>query len=358
MITDVNIYIYNISADPRREHGERVREPTPRGSSETHSEIVFSKDCSVGFEICQQETYNVRERRGRHEVASKWSRKTHLDIVSFGLLWLGSRPVRKRRLTLTLGNNVGLRFSSRPATLFWCCEGGVQGASREPGSRSIYATITASDIIGAQPPDFSPMSTCCTSNKLAERIPFDVASSIVPTPMRPNPCNFCVWQQFPNQDARHDPCPGRHRPCKTPSPIGHATFNKVPRFYLEWIFSLWFAMERRFHTAHLPRTAESASSPSIVATATAEPERPTNFSPISFSAWNSAHYRPGRVTANKKDPAAGGRKQQEQAEASRSRQKPWEASKKQQQLPQRQQESSKSNPFLLLITPPPNNKTY
>ena len=30
----------------------------------------------------------------------------------------------------------------------------------------------------------------------------------------------------------------RHRPCKTPFPIGNATFNKVPRFYLKWFFSL------------------------------------------------------------------------------------------------------------------------
>ena len=69
---------------------------------------------------------------------------------------------------------------------------------------------------------------------------------------------------------------------------------------------------------------------------------PTNFAPISFSAWNSAHHRPGKVTAKKiqQKTAAVGRKQQEQAEASRSRQKPSEASKNQQQLPQRQQEQS------------------
>ena len=30
--------------------------------------------------------------------------------------------------------------------------------------------------------------------------------------------------------------------------------------------------------------------------ATAEPGRPTNFAPISFSAWNSAHHRPRKVT--------------------------------------------------------------
>ena len=80
-----------------------------------------------------------------------------------------------------------------------------------------------------------------------------------------------------------------------------------------------------------------------------ETRSPTNFAPISFSAWNSAHHRPGKVTA-KKDPAensssrqktaGAGRSQQEQAEASRSRQKPSEASKNQQQLPQRQQEQS------------------
>ena len=79
------------------------------------------------------------------------------------------------------------------------------------------------------------------------------------------------------------------------------------------------------------RLAGGASSPSIIATATAEPGSPINFAPISFSAWNSAHHRPGKVTA-KKDPAensssrqktaGAGRSQQEQAEAIRSQQKP------------------------------------
>ena len=79
------------------------------------------------------------------------------------------------------------------------------------------------------------------------------------------------------------------------------------------------------------RLAGGASSPSIIATATVEPGSPINFAPISFSAWNSAHHRPGKVTA-KKDPAensssrqktaGAGRSQQEQAEAIRSQQKP------------------------------------
>ena len=83
-------------------------------------------------------------------------------------------------------------------------------------------------------------------------------------------------------------------------------------------------MERQCTQILLLGITERASLTSIVTTA--EPGSPTNFAPISFSAWNSVHHRPG--------------KQQEQAEASRSRQKPSEASKNQQQLPQRQQEES------------------
>ena len=83
-------------------------------------------------------------------------------------------------------------------------------------------------------------------------------------------------------------------------------------------------MERRCTQILLLGITERAFLTSTVATA--EPGSPTNFAPISFSEWNSVHHRPG--------------KQQEQAEASRSRQKPSEASKNQQQLPQRQQEQS------------------
>ena len=106
--------------------------------------------------------------------------------------------------------------------------------------------------------------------------------------------------------SKRSPRPlSRHRPCKTPFPIGNATFNKLPRFCLKWVFLINSQWNAGFIQPFLPRTAESASSPSIVATATAEPGSPTNFAPISFSAWNSAHHRPGKVTAKKEDPAAG-----------------------------------------------------
>ena len=86
----------------------------------------------------------------------------------------------------------------------------------------------------------------------------------------------------------------------------------------------------------------AASLPSIIATATAEPEVPPTLLPSPF-----LHGTPPTTGPEKSQPkkiqqktAAVGRKQQEQAEASRSRQKPSEASKNQQQLPQRQQEQS------------------
>ena len=102
--------------------------------------------------------------------------------------------------------------------------------------------------------------------------------------------------------SKRSPRPlSRHRPCKTPFPIGNATFNKLPRFYVKWVFFITSQWNAGFIQPFLPRTAESASSPSIVATATAEPGSPTNFAPISFSAWNSAHHRPGKVTAKKED---------------------------------------------------------
>ena len=118
--------------------------------------------------------------------------------------------------------------------------------------------------------------------------------------------------------SKRSPRPlSRHRPCKTPFPIGNATFNKLPRFYLKWVFLINSQWNAGFIQPFLPRTAESASSPSIVATATAEPGSPTNFAPISFSAWNSAHHRPGKVTAKKEDPAAG-RNHQKPAKTSSS----------------------------------------
>ena len=88
-----------------------------------------------------------------------------------------------------------------------------------------------------------------------------------------------------SQSKRSPRPPSRHRPCKTPFPIGNATFNKLPRFYLKWVFLINSQWNAGFIQPFLPRTAESASSPSIVATATAEPGSPTNFAPISFSAW-------------------------------------------------------------------------
>ena len=101
-------------------------------------------------------------------------------------------------------------------------------------------------------------------------------------------------------------------------------------------------MERRFTQIFLLRLAGSASLPSIIATATAEPEVPPTLLPSPF-----LHGTPPTTGPEKSQPkkiqqktAAVGRKQQEQAEASRSRQKPSEASKNQQQLPQRQQEQS------------------
>ena len=101
-------------------------------------------------------------------------------------------------------------------------------------------------------------------------------------------------------------------------------------------------MERRFTQIFLLRLAGSASLPSIIATATAEPEVPPTLLPSPF-----LHGTPPTTGPEKSQPkkiqqktAAVGRKQQEQAEASRSRQKPSEASKNQQQLPQRQQEES------------------
>ena len=115
--------------------------------------------------------------------------------------------------------------------------------------------------------------------------------------------------------SKRSPRPlSRHRPCKTPFPIGNATFNKLPRFYLKWVFLINSQWNAGFIQPFLPRTAESASSPSIVATATAEPGSPTNFAPISFSAWNSARHRPGKVTAKKKI--------LQQAETIRNQQKP------------------------------------
>ena len=116
--------------------------------------------------------------------------------------------------------------------------------------------------------------------------------------------------------SKRSPRPlSRHRPCKTPFLIGNATFNKVPRFYLKWVFLINSQWNAGFIQLFLPRTAESASSPSIVATATAEPGSPTNFAPISFSAWNSAHHRPGKVTAKKEDPAAGRNHQKQMLKA-------------------------------------------
>ena len=69
--------------------------------------------------------------------------------------------------------------------------------------------------------------------------------------------------------SKRSPRPlSRHRPCKTPFPIGNATFNKLPRFYLIWVFLINWQWNAGFIQPFLPRIAESASSPSIVATAT------------------------------------------------------------------------------------------
>ena len=134
--------------------------------------------------------------------------------------------------------------------------------------------------------------------------------------------SFSQWNRSPRPLSRH-------RPCKNLFPIRTAMFKKVSKFYLKWRFLKYFTMERRRTQILLLGNTERASLTSIVATA--EPGSPTNFAPISFSAWNSAHHRPGKVTA-KKDPAensssrqktaGAGRSQQEQAEAIRSQQKP------------------------------------
>ena len=98
-----------------------------------------------------------------------------------------------------------------------------------------------------------------------------------------------------SQSKRSPRTLSRHRPCKTTFPIGNATFNKLPRFYLKWVFLINSQWNAGFIQPFLPRTAESASSPSIVATATAEPGSPTNFAPISFPAWNSNIWTPLNV---------------------------------------------------------------
>lgn len=142
---------------------------------------------------------------------------------------------------------------------------------------------------------------------------FSVARAVLP-----NAKVLAMFAFDSYSQSKRSPRPlSRHRPCKTPFPIGNATFNKLPRFYLKWVFLINSQWNAGFIQPFLPRTAESASSPSIVATATAEPGSPTNFAPISFSAWNSAHHRPGKVTAKKEDPAAG-RNHQKPAKTSSS----------------------------------------
>ena len=132
--------------------------------------------------------------------------------------------------------------------------------------------------------------------------------------LHPNAKVLAMFAFDSYSQSKRSPRPlSRHRPCKTPFPIGNATFNKLPRFYLKWVFLINSQWNAGFIQPFLPRTAESASSPSIVATATAEPGSPTNFAPISFSAWNSAHTGP-----EKSQP----KKIQQQAETIRNQQKP------------------------------------
>ena len=109
---------------------------------------------------------------------------------------------------------------------------------------------------------------------------------------------------IPNLNARHDPCPSTDL-AKPLSPLETLRLTSYHGSISKWVFLINSQWNVGFIQPFLPRTAESASSPSIVATATAEPGSPTNFAPISFSAWNSAHHRPGKVTAKKEDPAAG-----------------------------------------------------
>ena len=121
---------------------------------------------------------------------------------------------------------------------------------------------------------------------------------------------------IPNLNARHDPCPGTDL-AKPLSPLETLRLTSYHGSISKWVFLMNSQWNAGFIQPFLPRTAESASSPSIVATATAEPGSPTNFAPISFSAWNSAHHRPGKVTAKKEDPAAG-RNHQKPAKTSSS----------------------------------------
>ena len=61
--------------------------------------------------------------------------------------------------------------------------------------------------------------------------------------------------------SKRSPRPlSRHRPCKTPFPIGNATFNKLLRFCLKWVFLINSQWNAGFIQPFLPRTAGSVSS--------------------------------------------------------------------------------------------------
>ena len=104
---------------------------------------------------------------------------------------------------------------------------------------------------------------------------------------------------FPNGNARHVPCPDTDL-AKTFSPLERLRLRRYYGFISNGICLSNSPWNAGFIQPFLPRTAESASSPSIVATAAAEPGSPTNFASISLSAWKSAHHRPGKLTAKKK----------------------------------------------------------
>ena len=124
--------------------------------------------------------------------------------------------------------------------------------------------------------------------------------------------------------SKRSPRPlSRHRPCKTPFPIGNATFNKLPRFCLKWVFLINSQWNAGFIQPFLPRTAQSASS------------RSHCYSGTRKSHQLCSHFL---FCMELRPPQA--RKSHSQKRRSSSRQKPSETSKNQQQLPQRQQEES------------------